>query len=24
LLQFGLEKGLVKSWTPHESCRPMS
>jgi hypothetical protein len=24
LLQFGLENDLVKSWAPHESCRPMS
>jgi hypothetical protein len=24
LLQFGLENGLFKSWTPHESFRPMS
>jgi len=23
-LHFGLENGLVKSWTPRESCRPMS
>ena len=24
LLCFGLENGLVRSWPPHERCRPMS